>query len=70
MTKPRCEDCGRFCKPTDYDSDAKYWTGRIEYRCEPCCQDAWEEQSSRDMSEPPVSLDEQHLAAWQHKRSL
>lgn len=32
--------------------------------------DAAEQQAERDMSEPPVTMDEQHRAAWAQKQEL
>jgi len=34
------------------------------------CEGAWERQEADKMSEPPVSMDEQHRAAWKQKQDL
>ncbi|QUT07896.1 hypothetical protein KFK14_11205 [Sphingobium phenoxybenzoativorans] len=56
--------------------------GIYEVECGTCCGHGWrpmtddeldaaaERQAQDAMSEPPVTLDEQHRAAWQQKQDL
>ena len=45
-----------------------------EFLCTDCfenaCEDAWQRQQDDAMSEPPVTMAEQHRAAWQQKKDL
>ena len=45
-----------------------------EFLCTDCfdnaCEAAWERQQEDNASEPPVTLSEQHRAAWQQKQDL
>lgn len=74
----RCSNTGHDCRDVDCvcsDCEGSGWVecdrGGVNcpYSC--CaCEAAWERQEADKASEPPVSMDEQHRAAWKQKQAL
>lgn len=64
-----CEDCGE--PVTEADANAEAFEAYAEIICPSCfdnrCEAAYTAQFE---GEPPVSLDEQHAAAWKQKQEL
>jgi hypothetical protein len=40
--RPRCDDCNRFVTKDRLQTEESYWTKRLAYRCDGCCQRAYD----------------------------
>ena len=76
LEKPdACDDCGECVEDGEtFDHVVEAMETFEKILCDNCfdnrCENAWVDQQQDLLDNPPVTLDEQHRAAWEQKQGL